>query len=275
MSAASARILLVAASLVSATQSAAAQLRPLEPIPWRMFEASNIAAGEVGGSRLFNQRASLAGTSGTLTEAANFSLAWRTGRVVLEGAGTGERFFREDSRFAEPYRDVDPATDGHRHDSGDYRISTAVRLTPDNFPVTGVVRFGTRLPTTDNTTGLDRDATDFFATVAAASTRRSLSLSAEGGIGISGTREPRFEQEDLLLYAVHGEYRHGLWTPTATLLGQVHGTAHSQIRGVENLGEARVGIRIGVRQWVRVEAIRGYCNFSPSAGMILAAGFIW
>src|SRR5688572_11707548 len=116
-------------------------------------------------SRLFDQRASLAGTSGALWEAGLFTLAWRTGRVVLEASGTAQRYFREDEVFTEPYDDVRPSDDGHRHDSGDYRIGTSVRLTPERSRVTAAVRFGTRLPTTDNETGLDRDALDFFSTV--------------------------------------------------------------------------------------------------------------
>lgn len=253
---------------------AGAQLRPLEPIPWKIFEASNVLTAELGVSRLRDQRASLAGTSGTLIELANFSLAWRTGRIAIEADGTGQRLFHEHSRFAAPYTDVEPADNDRRHDSGDYRIATSVRLTPDSFPVTGVVRFGTRLPTTDNTTGLDRDATDFFATVGMSGDFGSLYLQGEGGLGIYATRETRFEQDDLFLYALRAEFRKGIWTPTATAVGQIHGYAHSSIRGVENLGEARVGIRFGRRQWVRVEGVKGFSRFSPSAGILLTAGIV-
>ncbi|MEO8270782.1 MAG: hypothetical protein ABI557_13750, partial [Aureliella sp.] len=188
---------LLAGLFALAGRSGQAQLRPLEPIPWRVFESRNVVSAEIGASRLFNQRASLAGTTGTLNEIPNFSLAWRTGRVAIEAGGTGQRIFSDDSRFATAYPDVEPATDGKRHDSGDYRIATTIRLTPDNDPLTGVLRFGTRLPTTDNTKGLDRDATDFFATVGARVDRGFLSVAGEGGLGINGTRETRFEQDDL------------------------------------------------------------------------------
>jgi hypothetical protein len=260
--------------LFAVTPRANAQLRPLEPIQWKLFEASNIFSAELGASRMLDQKASLAGTSGTLTEVGNFSLAFRTGRVILEAAGTGQRFFHDQSRFADPYPDVKPAINNERNDAGDYRLSTAVRLTPDAFPVVGVLRFGTRLPTTDNTTGLDRDATDFFATVGAGGHHGPLTLDAETGLGIHGTREPRFEQDDLFLYALHAELRQGNWAPTASLLGQLHGTDHNAIRGVENLGEARLGVRAGNRKWIRIEAVKGYTKFSPSAGILLAAGFV-
>jgi hypothetical protein len=260
--------------IFAAAPEAGAQLRPLEPVPWKLFEGSNSFAAEIGVSRLLDQKASLAGTSGTLTELGNFSVAFRTGRVVLEAAGTGQRLFHDQSRFAAAYPGVRASSDNDRHDSGDYRISTAVRLTPDAFPLVGVVRFGTRLPTTDNTTGLDRDATDFFATVGASSERGRVSMTAETGLGIHGTREPRFEQDDLLLYATRIELRGETWTPTASVVGQMHGYDHSAIRGVENLGEARLGIRAGREKWIRVEAVKGYTSFSPSTGILIAGGFV-
>ena len=231
-------------------------------------------SAEVGVSRLFDQRASLAGTSGTLTEFPNVSLAWRTGRVAIEAAGTGQRIFHEDSRFTSAYPDVEPAADGKRHDSGDYRISTAIRITPDDYPVTGMLRFGTRLPTTDNTTGLDRDATDFFATVGVSGNRGILNVAGEGGLGIYGTRETRFEQDDLFLYSLHAELRFPSWVPTASVIGQQHGYAHSAIRGVENLSEARLGIRIGIQRWLRIEAVKGLTTFSPSGGILVTAGLV-
>lgn len=265
---------LVVASILAASRPADAQLRPLEPIPWRVLEQGTTVTAELGASRYYDQRASLAGTSGTLTELGNFSLAWHTGRVALEAAGTGQRSLNEKSRFADAYPDVESVTDKRRHDSGDYRVSTSVRLTPDFYPVTGVVRFGTRLPTTDNTTGLDRDATDFFATVGASGTRGMLNVSGEAGLGIYGTRETRFEQDDLFLYALRAELNFGMLTPDAMVIGQQHGYAHSAIRGVENLSEARVGLRFGNKKWIRVEAVKGLTTFSPSGGILITAGFV-
>lgn len=265
---------LVVVAVIALSRPVAAQLRPLEPIPWRAVEQGTTLTAELGASRLYDQRASLAGTEGTLTELANFSLAWHTGRVTLEAAGTGQRILNEKSRFADAYPDVEPATDKRRNDSGDYRISTSVRLTPDSYPITGVVRFGTRLPTTDNTTGLDRDATDFFATVGASGMRGIVNIAGEAGLGIYGTRETRFEQDDLFLYALRAELRLGVFTPHAMIIGQQHGYAHSAIRGVENLSEARIGLRYGDRKWIRAEAVKGLTTFSPSGGILITAGFV-
>lgn len=266
------RKLIVAAVLTLPMSTAQAQLRPLEPMQARLFSGTSSIAAELGGSRLIDQRASLAGENGNLWEAGNFSLAWRTGRVILEAAGTAQRFFRATSSFDDPYQDVESATDGRRHDSGDYRLSTTVRVTPNRSPIAGTVRFGTRLPTTDNTTGLDRDAVDFFATLGGVLNRRSLLISGEAGLGIHTTREQRFEQDDLLLYALRAEYSAFPLIPSITVLGQVHGTGHNEIRGVEDLGEVRVGIRAGQHYWIRAEAVKGYEPVSPSYGVLLTAG---
>ena len=252
---------------------ASGQLRPLDQADWRLITGTATVSARAGVSRLIDQRASLAGTSGTLWEAGMFTLAWRTGRVTLEASGTAQRFFREDERFAEPHPEVVPADDGHRHDSGDYRIGTSVRLTPDGSRVTGAVRFGTRLPTTDNTTGLDRDAIDFFATVGGATTLRALALSAEAGLGIHSTREMRFEQEDVMLYSLRAELTGTRVTPSVEVLGQRHGTTHEAIRGAEDLGEIRAGLRFGSRTFASVEGVFGYQDFSPATGFILTLGY--
>ena len=253
---------------------ATAQLRPLDALPWRLYESNASVSAELGVSRLFDQKASLAGTEGNLWELGTFALAWRTGRVILEAAGTAQRQFTEERSFDAPYADVEASDNGKRHDSGDYRLSTTVRLTPDSWGSTGTLRFGTRLPTTDNTTGLDRDAIDFFATIGGATSAGRLSLSGETGLGIHTTREQRFEQDDLFLYAVRGELRGYPVIPSLAAEGQMHGTTHSAIRGVENLGELRAGLRIGTKYWFRLEAVRGYERFSPSSGIILTGGIL-
>ncbi len=212
--------------------------------------------------------------TGNLIEAGNFSLGWRTGRVILEAAGTVQRFFDETSRFAPPYPDVSATADGKRHDSGDYRLSTTVRVTPDAWPAAGVVRFGTRLPATDNTTGLDRDAIDFFATVGALSQTGRTTVAGDVGLGIHSTREQRFEQDDLLLYSLLVSRRIGPVVTSSTVLGQKHGSGHSAIRGVEDLGEIRIGLQAGTLRWVRIELTKGYETFSPASGIIVTAGLL-
>jgi hypothetical protein len=252
-----------------------AQLRPLEPLEWRMFDGGRTVSAQVGAGWLRDQRASLAGTEGTLVEAGNFRAFWRTGRVVLEAGGTLQRIFEEESGFAPPEPEVAVDDDGTRRDAGDYRVLTTVRLTNERAPVAAALRFGARLPTTDNTVGLDRDATDFFATLAGRTARGRVAVQGEAGVGIFGTREPEFEQDDLLIYAVRAEYAAGAIRPMLTVLGQQVGTGHSQIRGNESLGEVRLGVRAGGRRWLLAEVVKGYTDFSPGVGILVSAGMDW
>ncbi len=251
-----------------------AQLRPLDPFDWRVLEGEGTVLVEAGAGWLDEQRASLAGTEGTLWEAGNFRAFWRTGRVVIEAGGTVRRIFRERSRFAaaEPFVTVDD--DGRRADSGDYRIATGVRLTNEGAPVAALLRFGARLPTTDNRVGLDRDATDFFATIGGRTRKGPLALQAEAGVGIFGTRDPDFEQDDLLVYAVKAEYHAGPIVPSFAVIGQQVGAGHSEIRGNESLGEVRAGLRVGRREFVRAEVVRGYTSVSPAWGVLVSAGVV-
>jgi hypothetical protein len=252
-----------------------AQLRPLDAFDWRVLEGEGTVVVEAGGGWLPDQRASLAGTEGTLWEAGNFRTFWRTGRVVIEAGGTVQRIFREYGRFALAEAFVTAADDGKRSDAGDYRIATAVRLTNEGAPVAALLRFGTRLPTTDNRVGLDRDATDFFATIGGRARRGALAIQAEAGVGIFGTRDPAFEQDDLLVYAVKAEYDAGvIIIPSISVIGQQVGAGHHEIRGNESLGELRLGLRAGRRRFVRAEVVRGYTAFSPGWGVLVSAGIV-
>ncbi|HEX6260473.1 MAG TPA: hypothetical protein VFZ51_07445 [Woeseiaceae bacterium] len=190
---------------------------------------------------------------------------------MLELAGTIQRFFNDEVRVQPPADGVlNVGLEENRHDSGDYRIQTILRLSGDTAPVTLLLRFGTRLPTTDNRVGLDRDQTDFFAALGAARGFGSLHASVEAGVGINGTRNAAFEQSDVLIYAATLE-RRGWIAPFAAVVGQQD--FHDwELRGNEDLGELRLGVRIGERHWVRAFFVRGFHDFSPRSGLVLHAG---
>jgi hypothetical protein len=266
------RLALALCAAALAAVPAGAQLRPLDPFDWRALTGPAAVRAEIGGSRLSGQRASLAGTEGTLTELGSFRAFFRTGRVVIEAGGTVQRLFRDERRFAPAEPEV--AEEGpDRNDSGDYRIATVVRLTPERWGPIGILRFGTRLPTTDNTVGLDRDAIDFFALLGGYLERGGASLSAETGITINTTRQVDFEQDDLLVYILRAEYDLLPVVPSLTLTGQQIGTGHSEIRGNESLSELRLGARAGERLWARAEYVVGLADASPSGGVVLTAGW--
>lgn len=263
---------LAVAAVLLATVPAAAQLRPLEPLPAAVFAPGGPTVRlSIGVGGFADQRATLAGTEGTLVEAGNLTATWRTGRVALEFGGTAMRFFEDRRSFAEATAVVsEPGP--RRRDVGDFRATTAVRLTPDDWRTVGFVRFGTRLPTTDDTSGLDRDRTDFVATAGGQWADEVWSAGAEVGIGIHGTHHVRLEQSDVLIYSVTGMRRAGPLTAEAIFLGHFDGMPGS-IRGNEELSELRVGLRAGGRFWGRVQWVTGFTPVSPSGGVLVTAGW--
>jgi hypothetical protein len=265
-------VLLAAAVFLGSALPAAGQLRPLDPVDWIALHASARTA-EVGGGLYGGQRASLAGTEGRLLELGSFAATWRTGRIALRLAGTALRVFQDRSSWARPIagaREFDRTR--RRVDSGDYRLSTLVALTPPAADQAALVRFGVRLPTTDNGQGLERDRTDFFASLAGRVLQGPVALTAEAGIGVLGTRDPEHEQVDPLLFAVGASWRTGEVRPFVTLLGQHDTRPGRDLRGVENLGEARLGIRVGSHRWLQAAILRGWTRMGPDLGIELRLG---
>jgi hypothetical protein len=257
--------------LLFAVGDVAAQLRPLEPTDFRALDGQRIRL-QVGSSVYFKQHASLTGTRGRLLELGEIKTSWRSGRIVVEVAGTVQRYFREDTVIGAPADGVAASTsDGKRNDAGDYRVQTVLRLSGDTAPTVAVLRFGTRLPTTDNRVGLERDQTDFFATLGAARELGLLHLGAEAGISINGTRLSNYEQSDLFIYAATLEHRVGIVAPFVTIVGQ-NDMHRRTVRGNEDLGELRAGVRVGHTRWVNAMLIRGFQDSSPHTGFVLNAG---
>jgi hypothetical protein len=248
-----------------------AQLRPLEPLGWDAFFAAPIQLqARVGW--LDGQRASLAGTSGRLLELGELRVLARTGAILLEFAGTPQRFFADQKTFAPPAGGADPAPlDGVRHDAGDYRMGTVVRLNALASRWLAALRFGTRLPTTNNRVGLDRDQTDFYALLGTHRRGARWRLGLELGLGINGTRSPTYEQSDVLLYAGTIAYLGQRITPRLTVAGQDDFSAR-RIRGNEDLSELRAGLRVGRVRWAQADLVFGLRTFSPRIGVLIGGG---
>jgi hypothetical protein len=245
----------------------------LEPLPWEVF--TNPAPLHVGARAAWfhAQHASLAGTVGQLMEAGEVRAVVRTGPILLEFGGTPQRFFEDERVFASPQGGAaPPPADGRRHDAGDYRVGTIVPLTSLGRPVLAALRFGTRLPTTDNRVGLDRDQTDFFALFGTLYNRRGLRLGAEVGLGIHGTRSTVSEQSDVLLYSGVLEYAHRAIAPRLVIVGQDDLRTRA-IRGNEDLAEWRGILRIGRTRWLETAFVQGLRTFSPRAGFWIGGGF--
>lgn len=251
---------------------ATAQLRPLEPLEWSVFEPGRSMVASVGGAVFPRLNLSLSGSRGRLVELGNFGLTLRFDRIALEASGTLRRRFDREVQTGAPYAGTRPSTGEPRSDVGEFTIGTAVRLTDEDAPIRAVVRFGSRLPTTDNTIGLGRDQTDFYALLGGSLRRGRIAAAAEAGVGLNGTRDPEFEQADVLLYAVQLHYRAGTITPTLALVGQQNGLDGWRLRGTEDLSEARIGLQVGRDRWLRVLYVHGMTEFSPESGVMVEVG---
>lgn len=263
---------LIVGLLAVASGSVGAQLRPLEPVEWSVLDDARWTV-QAGGGIYDGQRASLAGTEGQLWELGTLRGAWRLGRVAFQVSGTAYRVFRDETVFADPLGGARAPDGRNRHDTGDYLVSTLIRLTSEGRPFDALLRFGTRLPTTDNRVGLERDRTDFFSTLAARYRSGPLFLTAEAGIGIMGTRDDRLEQVDPLLYALSAGYRIGPVTPVVEMVGQHDTRTGSALRGTEDLSELRLGLRTHGSRWLKLTLVRGFAEFSPDYGLTLQVGF--
>jgi hypothetical protein len=264
----------VAVTFVLVTSFAArasGQLRPLDPTDFRALNGER-ARVQVGVGVYYNQFASLVGTTGRLIEAGDVRASYRSGRIVIELAGTLQRFYREEKVINAPAEGVtESSQEGTRHDAGDYRVQTVLRLTGDTVGMAGILRFGTRLPTTDNRVGLERDQTDFFATLGTVFSSGKFFFGAEAGVGIHGTRLTSYEQSDVLIYAATIERRAALVSPFLSVTGQndMHGWS---VRGNEDLGEVRAGLRVGNTRWLAATFVHGYHRSSPDSGFLISLG---
>src|SRR5207248_7545201 len=104
---------------VMAAAPLSAQLRPLEPVEWDAFGRGNVVM-HIGAGVHSDMRAGLAGTTGRLVELGNFTAAWRTGRVVLEGFGTLQRRFTDQGVWAPPVEYTRAPNGQTRVDAGLY-----------------------------------------------------------------------------------------------------------------------------------------------------------
>ena len=177
----------------------------------------------------------------------------------------------QDRSFADPVPGTTAQDVGRRNDSGDYSITTTFILLPADMRAERTsalaLRFGTRLPTTDNRVGIERDQTDFFAFLAGRHDVGRVRLFAETGVGIHGTREPSFEQSDVLVFIGGATFAASPIEPTLLLTGHADGIPDRAIRGNEELAELRLRVRSAARPGLEVELIRGLSPFSPSWGL--------
>jgi hypothetical protein len=249
-----------------------AQLRPLDPADWRIFDRDTELVVGAGGGVLWDQPLSLAGSRGTLLELGNYRILWRSGRIGLDLSGTAVWRLREDTITGTPAPGVEPADHDIRSDAGPVLAATIVRLTPERWSTDVMVRFGARIPTTSDESGLERDRTDWFALAGVRWKAGGWSLAGETGLGINGALPADYPQSDALLYSASVLHERGPVAAFGAVTGQFDGLSGS-VLGNEDKGELRAGVRFGRRYWLQTTWVRGLSRTSPENGLLLLAGF--
>lgn len=264
---------LIALVLLAAGSRLDAQLRPVDPLEWRIFDRQAWLVAGAGGGVLWEQPAPLAGTRGRLLELGRWSLAFRSARIAVELGGTALWRLAEHDTVAVAAPEVAP-DDGIRQDAGVAFASTAVRLSPDPWPLDLVLRFGATIPTTSDESGLDRDRTDFFALLGLRYRHGPIALTAENGVGINGTLRHDLPQSDVWTYAFGASYGLAGMRVAADLVGRQDGHSYV-IRGNEDLRELRAGFDIGSARWLRVRYVHGLTDeAAPAHGLRISAGVV-
>lgn len=265
-------ILLALAAGMLLPRPAAAQLRPLDPFDWQVLDTENSLIASIGAAALFAQPAPLAGSEGRLLELGRYRLLWRSGRFGLELSGTALWRYTEQDSIEPPLDFVAPAEDGIRQDAGPASVATFVRLLPARSPADVLLRFGARIPTTSDESGLERDETDFFALLGGRWRTGALALSGEAGVGIHGSVLPGYRQSDVLLYNFGATHETGVLRTAAFVVGRVDGRG-DRIRGNEDQAELRLEVRAGKDRWVQAGYVKGISEYAPAHGLMIGIGF--
>lgn len=256
-----------------------AQVRPLDPVEWRAFDAGALVIGRVGGGVFAGQRASIGGVRGRLLETPAAVLSWtggppgRPGRLVMRAIFHPLRLLRVQSVFAQPLPGTTLLNPKLIRDAGDNALESLTRLTPDAATAAGrmiAMRYGVRISTHNDKKGLDRHKTDFYGTVAGRTLLAGWSVVGEAGLGVYGTREPGHAKVLPFLYSAEARRAFGAIEPSLSLVGQASGR---QLRGNEDLAEVRAGLRVGRSHWLEATLVRGLVRYSPSFGLLVFAGF--
>jgi hypothetical protein len=243
-----------------------AQLRPLDPMEWSIFDDDVRVAASVGTSILWDQAATLAGTRGRLHEVGNYTAAFRSGRFAMSLGGTALLRYHDRERYAEPIGAARAPNGSVREDAGRAIAATLVRLSEHHWPVDLVVRFGSVIPTTSDDAGLDRDRTDFFALLGARYQRGDLAVSMENGVGINGTVHADYPQSDVWTYQFGLSWGNPRFRGVAALVGHQDGMRRT-VRGNEDQREARIGVDVGRTRSFAIRYVIGLAEHSPRSGI--------
>jgi hypothetical protein len=239
--------------------SAAAQQRPLlteDPEP--------IGAGrilfEAGVDFAADQQYPVSGLEGNLWRAPTVGLSIGVSSIAefqIDGGFFNHLSINE--RHPAPLSDLLTVTGDSTSDVEDFVVGTKIRIVAElpNRP-SFAFRFATKLPNAENENGLGLDTTDFYASLLAAKTVRSLRIVGNIGFGILADPTVGDRQSDVLTYGL--SLARAL-TDRAELVGEVNGRVSTRAGEALPGTETRSLLRFGGR-YTRV-------SFRLDAGMFL------
>lgn len=265
-----AAVLLLTASVVSAQQ------RPLQT-----EDPEPVGAGRVllegGVDALRGQQFPVSGLEGNLVRLPTLGVSIGLSSIAelqIDG-GLYDRL-SVSSRKTAPLSNLLTFTGTETHDVSDIVIGTKVRLLGEGVGRPAIaIRFATKLPNASNESGLGLDTTDFYASLLAAKSVRSLRVVGNMGFGILGDPTSGNRQNDVLTY---GASVARAVTSHAELVGELNGRLSTRSAGALPGTESRSRLTVGGRFTtgpVRVDGgvLIGLTTEGPTLGV--SAGFTY
>jgi len=167
-------------------------------------------------------------------------------------------------------------TGNHSHDVEDFVIGTKIRLVPEaaGHPAVGL-RFATRLPNASNESGLGLDTTDFYASLLAAKTVRSIRVAANIGAAFLSDPTEGHRQNDALTYGVSVARA---ITDRAEFVGELNGRVSREVEypGTETRSLLNLGGRY-TRGPVRLDGALffGLTSIDPTIGFTTGFTYVF
>lgn len=265
------RTLLLAVPLAAALcAGAAAQDRPLRTTDAQTVPAGTLRA-EIGFDFLQDVGFPLSGLRGDETSAGVMDLRMGVGKIAeIEVQGALQNFLDVKARGASFVPDLSLTGVNSTHDTGDFTLSTKVRLLKAEGRRPGLAfKFGFVMPNTNQARGIGTNSTNVFALLAVEEQIRRLSVFGNLGLEILQAPNALFTQNDVLIYG--GAFRYPVHR-RVSLVGEVNGLYSSRsindaLIGTQSTGQARLGLQItaGGFTW-DLAGIRGMNKFDARSG---------
>jgi hypothetical protein len=177
-----------------------------------------------------------------------------------------------------PLYDEVTATGNTTGDVEDIVIGAKIRILSEGMRRPAFAfRFATRLPNANNETALGLDTTDFYASIIAGKTVRTIRVVGNLGLGILGDPVIGNRQNDVTLYGV--SFARAL-TEQAEVVGEINGWINTRNgvppAGTDSRGIVRLGARYTIGAWRADGAILfGVTARDPGFGFAAGATYVF